>query len=237
MVPQFRATVFKLRHLTQDVRELTLKLVDPPTMNFLPGQSIAISFPEETSGQAFVRYYSLASLPSSSHHLVLLFNISEQGKGAAFLSEHSVGEELVFSGPFGSFHLHHDPGRELIFIGTGTGIAPLWSMIGSLLEKSCSQSMILIWGLRSESDIYYWEELQQWADRHSNFSFILTLSQAGQNWRGRRGRVTHLLKQFSRVDHVAAYICGNDQMVAEVTGLLRQKGDCLIYRERHHEDS
>lgn len=234
---RFRATVLRIRHLTKDVRELTLKLVDPPTLAFLPGQSIAVTVPDGTSGSSFVRYYSLASLPSSSHHLVVLFNAGDHGKGAAFLLEHSVGEELHFSGPFGSFHLHHDPGRDLLFVGTGTGIAPLWSMMATLFEQSYSQPMTLLWGLRSETDIYYWEELQRWADRHSNFSFILTLSQPGHNWKGKTGRVTQLLTEFPRVDHLAVYVCGNRKMVAEVAGILLTKGTCPIYRERHYEDS
>jgi len=238
MAPRrFRAKILSIRHLTKDVRELTLALIDPPTLAFLPGQSIAVTIPDGTSGPASVRYYSLASLPSSSHHLVLLFNAGDHGKGAAFLLEHSVGEELHFSGPLGSFHLHNDPERDLLFVATGTGIAPLWSMIASLLEQSYPQPMTLLWGLRSEPDIYYVEELQRWAERHSNFSFILTLSQPGQNWRGRIGRVTHLLKDFPRVDHLAVYVCGNRKMVAEVAALLRHKGTCPIYRERHHEDS
>jgi NAD(P)H-flavin reductase len=233
---KFRAKVLRIRHLTIDVREVTLKLVDPPTLAFLPGQSIAVTIPDGVSGQSSLRYYSLASLPNSSSQLVLLFNAGDHGKGATFLLKHSVGEELHFSGPFGSFHLHDDPERDLLFIGTGTGIAPLWSMIASLLEVSYSQPMTLLWGLRSESDIYYLEELQRWADRHSNFSFILTLSQPGQNWRGKMGRVTHLLQEFPQVDHLAAYVCGNRKMVAEVSALLRNKGVCPIYRERHDED-
>jgi NAD(P)H-flavin reductase len=238
MTPRrFRAKIFGIRHLTKDVRELTLELVEPPTLAFLPGQSIAVTIPDGARGSSFVRYYSLASLPSPSHHLVLLVNAGEQGKGGAFLMEHSVGDELYCSGPFGSFHLHDDPERDLLFVGTGTGIAPLWSMIASLLEHSCSQPMTLLWGLRSEPDIYYLEELQRWADRHSNFSFTLTLSQPGQNWRGKTGRVTHLLQEFPRVDHLAVYVCGNQKMVAEVSGLLRHKGVGPIYRERHEEAS
>lgn len=214
-----------------------MELVDTPALVFLPGQAIAVTIPDRASGLLFLRYYSLASLPSSSHQLVLLFNVGEHGNGAALALEHSsVGEELECSGPFGSFHLHEDPERDLLFVGTGTGIAPLWSMLASLFEQSCSQPMTLLWGLRSESDIYYWDELQQWADCYTNFSFILTLSQPAHNWGGKRGRVTHLLQEFPHVDHLAVYVCGNRKMVAEVTGLLQRKGMCPVYRERHHEE-
>lgn len=236
MTPRrFRAKVLRVRHLTQDVRELILELVDTQTLEFVPGQSIAVTIPDGASGLSYLRYYSLASLPSSSHQLVLLVNAGEKGKGATFALEHLVGEALDCCGPFGSFHLHEDPERDLLFVGTGTGIAPLWSMLSSLFEQSCSQPVTLLWGLRSESDIYYLDELQKWADCYKNFSFILTLSQPSHHWGGERGRVTHLLQEFPHVDHLAVYVCGNRKMVAEVTSLLQCKGVCPVYRERHHD--
>ncbi|WP_342348759.1 FAD-binding oxidoreductase [uncultured Nitrospira sp.] len=237
MIPRrFRAKVLCVRHLTQDVRELILELVDIPSLEFLPGQSIAVNIPDGASGLSFLRYYSLTSLPSSSHQLVLLFNAGEHGNSAACVLEYSVGHELECSGPFGSFHLHEDPERDLLFIGTGTGIAPLWSMLSSLFEQSCSQPMTLLWGLRSESDIYYLDELQKWADCYKNFSFNLTLSKPAHHWRGKTGRVTHLLQEFPDVDHLAVYVCGNRKMVTDVTSLLQRKGICPVYRERHHEE-
>jgi NAD(P)H-flavin reductase len=237
MTPRrFRAKVLSVRQLTHDVRELTLELVDTPTLDFLPGQSIALTIPDGSSGLSFLRYYSLTSLPSSCHQLVLLFNTGEQGKSAGYVLEHSVGRELECSGPHGSFHLHEDPERDLLFVGTGTGIAPLWSMLSSLFDQACSQTMTLLWGLRRESDIYYLEELQQWAQSYTNFSFVLTLSQPANNWAGKAGRVTHLLQEFTQVDHLAVYVCGNRKMVAEVTGLIHRKGMCPVYRERHHDE-
>ncbi|MCA9453139.1 MAG: hypothetical protein KC584_11010, partial [Nitrospira sp.] len=88
MTPRrFRAKVLRVRHLTQDVREMILELVDIRTLEFLPGQSISLTIPDGVSGLSYLRYYSLASLPSSSHQLVLLFNAGEKGKGATFALE------------------------------------------------------------------------------------------------------------------------------------------------------
>ena len=95
----------------------------------------------------------------------------------------------------------------------------------------------MLWGLRHESDRYYLQELETWKIQHENFSYILALSQPSSVWEGKRGRVTDLLQEVSTVDHVAAYVCGNRMMVKEVTALLHDKGDCAIYRERHHDHS
>jgi len=237
MTPSFRAKVLNIRHLTRDIRELTLEMIEPSELSFQPGQSIAVTVPDTNSGSSLLRYYSLASPPHSSKHLVLLLNSQDRGKGSTFLLENMLSADLHISGPYGSFMLQHEPDRELLFIGTGTGIAPLWSMMATLLAKPLSQPMTLLWGLRHESDRYYLQELEAWKARHGNFSYILALSQPGSAWEGKRGRVTDLLKELSTVDHLAAYVCGNRMMVKDVTALLHDKGDCTVYCEQHHGNS
>lgn len=236
-VPSFRAKILNIRHLTQDIREVTLEIVEPSELSFQPGQAIAVTVPDTDSGSSLLRYYSLASSPHSSKHLVLLLNSKDRGKGSTFLLENEMNVDLHISGPYGSFTLQHEPDRDLLFIGTGTGIAPLWSMMTTLLAKPLSCPVTLLWGLRHESDRYYLQELEMWATQHGNFSYILALSQPSPAWKGKRGRVTDLLKEFSTVDHLAVYVCGNRTMVKEVAALLHDKGDCAIYRERHHENN
>jgi len=231
----FRAKVQQIRHLTPDIREMTLEMVEPLSLSFQAGQSIAVAVPEENSSFPLIRYFSLASPPRSSTHLVLLLNSQDRGKGSTFLLGKDIGEEVLIFGPCGSFFLQHELDKELLFVGTGTGVAPLWSMIATLLEEASSQPIKLIWGLRSDVDRYYLQELEAWVTQHQNFSYVLTLSKPSAAWGGKRGRVTDFLQDLSTVDHLAAYICGNRAMVKEVTDLLKEKGDCAIYRERHSE--
>jgi len=235
-VRPFRAKVQQIRHLTSDIREVTLAMVEPSSLSFQAGQSIAVAVPVPTSNSPLLRYFSLASSPRLSTHLVLLLNSQDRGRGSTFLLKKNIGEEIQLYGPYGSFLLQAEPEKELLFIGTGTGVAPLWSMISMLLEGGCSQPMKLLWGLRNESDRYYLRELEAWTTRHKNFSYVLTLSQPDPAWPGKKGRVTDLLQQLSLVDHLAAYVCGNRAMVKEVHDLLKGKGDCAIYRERHSEN-
>ncbi len=232
----FRTKIQQIRHLTPDIRELTLEMVEPSSLSFKAGQSIAVEVPDEASSSPLFRYFSLASIPRSSRHVVLLLNSQDRGKGSAFLLEQDIGAEVQISGPYGSFILQHEPGRELLFVGTGTGVAPLWSMLATLLDGESSPPMKLLWGLRSESDRYYLEELEVWEDQYKNFSYELALSQPSAAWQGKKGRVTDLLKELATVDHLAAYVCGNLAMVKEVSVLLKEKGDCAIYRERHSEN-
>ncbi|MDR4493225.1 MAG: ferredoxin--NADP reductase [Nitrospirales bacterium] len=231
----YRVKIASVRMLVPDVSELTLTVVDPPALTFQPGQAIAIAVPTSHSEAPIRRYYSLTSAPSSSNRVCLLFDQGEQGIGSEYLRNQSVGQELVIQGPFGSFCLQDDPDRELLFIATGTGIAPIRSMIASMLENGRSQPVTLLWGLRRESDIYFFEEFESWTVQYPQFSFTLTLSQGGNQWPGHKGRVTQLLRDMKNLERYAVYVCGGRKMVREVTALLHQRGVTRIYRERHHE--
>ena len=233
----FRVKIQQIRHLTPEIREMTLEVLEPSELDFRPGQAIAVTVPDADSGSSFLRYFSVASPPCSSRHLVLLLNSRDRGKGSTFLLKNAPGTELQVSGPHGSFMLQHEHERALLFIGTGTGIAPLWSMMATLLNESCSQSMTLLWGLRSEVDRYYLQELEGWKSRHENFSYALTLSQPSAAWKGNKGRVTDFLQELAHVEDSAVYVCGNRTMVKEVTDLLKIKGAHAIYCERHSESA
>ncbi len=229
----FRAKIQQINHLTPDIREMTLSLIDPPVMSFQAGQAIGVQVPDRISNANFLRYFSLVSPPDSSKDLILLLNSKDRGKGSSFLLENEIGAEVQIFGPYGSFMLQHEQDRELLFVGTGTGVAPLWSMMATLLEEGCTQTITLLWGLRSERDRYYLQELDAWASQYQNFSYVLTLSQPSSEWHGKRGRVTDILQELASVGRLAVYVCGNRAMVKEVTDLLQKKGDCEIYRERH----
>ncbi len=236
MARPFRAKVQHIRHLTPDIREMTLEMIEPSSLSFQAGQSIAVVVPEVSASAPVLRYFSIASPPRCVTHFVLLLNSQDRGKGSVYLLAQNINAEVQFSGPYGTFTLQHEPERELLFVGTGTGVAPLWSMMSTLLERASSRQMKLLWGLRTENDRYYLQELEAWTAQYENFSYVLTLSKPSAAWQGKKGRVTDLLQELTTVDQMAAYVCGNLAMVKEVSSLLKEKGNCATYRERHVEE-
>jgi len=145
------------------------------------------------------------------------------------------GETTAFRGPLGTFVLHDSP-RDLLFVATGTGIAPFRSMLRALAEASSSRAVTLVWGLRSERDLYYQDELISLRERLPRFSFITTLSRPTSAWRGTTGRVTGLVE--TRVETVAnleAFLCGNGGMIRDVRDVLRRKGLCPIRVEQYYD--
>lgn len=232
----FTATVSRIRDLTHDVREITLRLVVPPAINFKAGQFISFEVVHPQSQRPVVRPYSIAS-PPSRPDIDLVLNLVPGGPGSTYLFGLKEGDETRFTGPAGSFYLREDVSRTHLFVATGTGIAPLRSMLHALIERGGSRPVILYWGLRSLPDLYYQDELARLAGTHPNFSFITTLSRPESDWTGERGRVTRLVEErIASVQDLAVYLCGNGGMIKEVSEIIRKKGLCPIYREKYYDD-
>ena len=234
----FTARVGRLRDLTHDVRELDLHLVEPSAITFKAGQFLSFEVGRNEKQQALIRPYSIASPPSSTGVLTLLFNLVPGGPGSTYLFSLKEGDETQFKGPAGTFRLRDDPTRDHLFVATGTGIAPIRAMLLALFEKNAACPVTLFWGLRSQRDLYYLDELAAWAKAHPNFSFVTTLSRPEDGWPGERGRVTRLVEErIASVKNLAAYLCGNSGMLNDVTAILQKKGLCPIHREKYYDDT
>jgi NAD(P)H-flavin reductase len=182
------------------------------------------------------RPYSIASPPEHRHTIQLVLNRVPGGPGSGYLFGLIEGDGTQFKGPVGSFTLRENP-RDVLFVATGTGIAPIRSMLSSLALGDSTRRITLFWGLRSERDLYYQEELASLQNRLPNFAFTTTLSQPTGNWRGSVGRVVPLVTAtVTDVSNLEVYLCGNSAMIRDVRDIIRQKGLCPIYTEQYYRD-
>jgi NAD(P)H-flavin reductase len=230
----FSARLTAVRDLTHDVRQIDLALLKPPEMRFVAGQFVSFEIARSGSDIPATRPYSVASSPTDTKSVQLLFNRVSAGPGSGYLFSLQPGDVTAFKGPVGSFTLR-DSGRDILFVATGTGIAPIRSMLRALADAGSTRRITLLWGLRCERDLYYQDELTDLRDRLLHFSFTTTLSQPGANWRGAAGRVVPLV--VSAIDTVAnldVYLCGNGSMIRDVRDIIRRNGLCPIYTEQYY---
>jgi len=237
-IETFTAQVESIKNLTHDVRQLDLRLIEPKTITFKPGQFISFEMPHPQTGRLVTRAYSIASQPSQSDVITLLFNLVPGGPGSGFLFHLKEGDKTHFKGSAGHFYLRDDPGRDLLFIASGTGIAPIRSMLLANAERSNARPATLFWGLRSQRDLYYQEELAELTRRTPTLTAITTLSRPEPGWSGEFGRVLRLIEErIDSVKNLVVYLCGNSAMIADATSLLQKKGLCPIYREKYYDDT
>jgi len=233
----FFASVIRLRDLTHDVREVELRLDEPPDIVFAAGQFVSFKIPVSDRPRPLTRAYSIASPPSLRSSVTLLFNLVPDGPGSSFLYALQPGDAVQFKGPAGTFVLRDVPDRDLLLVATGTGIAPVMSMLLTRLEQPGDGRIRLVWGLRSERDLYYQDELRALAGQHQRFSFVTTLSQPSDECTGDTGRVQGIIEErVESVDGLSVYLCRNSGMIKGVTEIIRQKGVCAIHREQYYRD-
>jgi len=222
----YDARVLRSVRLSEFTKHIELEVKGVGHFGFVPGQwlSVKANTPE---GEEMTRAYSIASPPAENGHLALCLNRVHDGYMSNYLCSLDAGAEVSFQGPFGNFILH-PPVRDTLFVATGTGIAPLRSMLHWLLaehDRHRGRQFWLLFGARRKQDIYYREEFEQLAAQHANFHFLPTLSRGEAEWKGLRGYAQEHVPGIvgTRTD-MHAYICGVAKMVKANRELLKSLG-------------
>lgn len=165
---------------------------------FVAGQYLSIRY-KGTS-----RPYSVASSPDQDY---LEFCI-RRVPGGRLTPELSVdldpGDEVSLRGPYGEFVMEPPSERDLVFLATGTGVAPFKSMIEYCFENNRDQyrgekrDVWLFLGVAWEDDLPYRSAFRELERERENFHFVPTLSRERYltNWPGETAYVQHVLVKY-----------------------------------------
>jgi CDP-4-dehydro-6-deoxyglucose reductase, E3 len=149
------AKISFLEFLSEDVVRATLRTPPNKSLKFLAGQYIDLSVKD------IKRSYSISSTPSDSEIELLIKNYKGGQFSNYLFNEAKVNDLLRIEGPKGTYVLPKDIPQNIVFISTGTGIAPNLSLIKSILNEGVNQSsqITLIHGQRTAVEhIYSLEE-------------------------------------------------------------------------------
>ncbi|HMZ99054.1 MAG TPA: FAD-binding oxidoreductase, partial [Nitrospira sp.] len=205
----FTAEVSRIQDLTHDVRAIELRLLEPASITFKAGQFVSFEVPKEGHPRPVTRPYSIASPPEQRERILLVLNLVQGGPGSNYLFSLREGNRTSFKGPAGAFYLRDDGTKDLCFVATGTGIAPVRSMILTQLQRQPDRPVTLFWGLRSQRDLYWQDEWAALAAIHPHLTVVTTLSRPEPGWQGASGRVTALVEErITSVRNLAVYLCG-----------------------------
>jgi CDP-4-dehydro-6-deoxyglucose reductase len=211
--------IHSIEKLAPDVVKVSLRL--PPSSQFLfqPGQYIDVLGP-----RGLRRSYSVANAPRADNLLEL--HIREVDAGAMsqyWFNEAKEADLLRLNGPLGTFFLRATGGLDLIFLATGTGIAPVKAMlegIASLPEQERPRSVAVYWGGRRTEDLY-WDA----ANVDNVHRYVPVLSRAGVEWQGRRGHVQQaLMADQPDLATAVVFACGSEAMIHSARDLLLAAG-------------
>jgi len=198
----------------QDTRHFRLSF-DPGTVfDYEAGQFLNIMIP--TPEKVLKRPYSIASSPTWKGFVDLCWKRIPGGKATEYLWTLKKGDKLQIQGPLGRFTAQRPLPKTIVFVSTGTGIAPFRSMIHDLLEKGEQLQILNIFGNRYDEDILYQKEFEELALKHPNLKNIFTVSRP-KTWKGESQYVQFLLsKHLASPADTHVYICGLTNMINAV---------------------
>ena len=188
-----------------------------------------------TNGLPIRRNFSMAGNPSVDRQLRFNVRVStpprgqdcSAGAGSTYLHRLKPGDKVTAIGPLGTFHIKPG-GKEMVYVGGGSGMAPLRSHLSHLFETEKTGRRVSFWyGARSLRESFYREYFENLAREFPNFSFHLALSepQPGDNWQSYTGFIHEVLLDNYLAKHPAPadieyYLCGPPAMVQAVLKML-----------------
>lgn len=213
---EYSAALQEVRFVTSNVA--IFSFTRPAGFTFKAGQFVQFKIPHGNS--PVWRSYSIASAPSVPY-LDFAIKIIPGGIASEHLKKLNPGETIIFTGPEGRFVTSFDLPSRKVFIGTGTGLAPIMSIITDRVEAGLPDEQLeLIFGVRMETDIFWEEELLRLAGKCSNFKHIITLSRPeNDSWAGPMGRVTAHINS-ERGPGTEYFVCGSLEMIKDVRAIL-----------------
>ena len=209
--------VSTITYAAEDI--LILKLRFPPTVQFkyLAGQYIDLIF------KGIKRSYSIANACNNSKEIELHIRKVLNGSMSELLFDNISENQLMrIEGPKGTFFVR-DGIKPLIFLATGTGIAPVKAMVEALLESNDKREIHIYWGMRFQSEIYS-HELKKYSQMHSHIKFISVLSRECSS-DPKHGYVQDaVLNDVESINSFDVYACGSLTMIEQAKLLFVGKG-------------
>lgn len=211
--------ISQIDFLAPDVARVLLRFPPKAEFQFLAGQYVDVIGPG-----GIRRSYSLANADFQERLLELHIRKIDGGAMSNYWFNQAQPNDLLrIHGPLGTFFLRETQGIDLVFLATGTGIAPVKSMLGainSMPPENRPRSIQIFWGGRTPADFYITPEsvpgTQHWT---------LALSREHPDWQGTRGYVQDAaLNSQIRLKQATVYACGSDAMIQSAKQSLTKAG-------------
>ncbi|WP_322966118.1 FAD-binding oxidoreductase [Sphingomonas fuzhouensis] len=206
--------VVTIDRLAPDIVRIILKTPPASPMRFLPGQYI------DVLADGVRRSYSLANAPREDALLELIVKRYPGGRLSDYWFERAKPNDLVrIEGPFGTFFLRDEAPTNILFLATGTGIAPVKALLEELAAdpaRAARHRISVFWGNRA-AESFCWDPVGLGLD--IGVHHLLSDRQAA--WPGRRGYVQDAaIAAGVDVEDTVVYACGSQSMIASAREAL-----------------
>ncbi len=209
-ITRMPARVASMHKAAPDVMVMRLQLPANQTFRFRAGQYIEFILRDGSR-----RSYSMANAPhtlGAQSQVELHLRHMPGGRFTDHVFKAMKEKEILRAeGPFGSFFLREDNLKPMVLLASGTGFAPIKSIIEHMQHKGITRSATLYWGCRQKRDLYMHAWAEETAAQMPNLRYVPVLSEAAadDDWRGRSGLVHEAVMQdLPDLSEHEVYACG-----------------------------
>jgi CDP-4-dehydro-6-deoxyglucose reductase, E3 len=226
--------VQRIERPSYDVAVLYLSLPTNERLQFLAGQYLEIIMRDGKR-----RAYSMANPPEDDAHIELHVRNMANGAFTDYVFNKMKDRDILrFEGPLGTFFLREDSDKPIVFLASGTGFAPIKSILEHAFHIGVKRRMVLYWGARIKSDLYMSDLAEKWQQDHDNFSYVPVLSEAlsEDRWAGRTGLVHRaVMDDLPDLSGYQVYSCGAPIMVEAAQADFT--GGCNLPQDEFYSDA
>jgi CDP-4-dehydro-6-deoxyglucose reductase len=221
-----------MTRLSDDAMALKLKLPANEKLNFLAGQYLEFLLKDGSR-----RSFSMANAP----HDAELIELHVRHVAGGQFTDHVFGKMkerdiLRFEGPLGTFFLREDSDKPIVFVASGTGFAPIKSIIEHMLHKGIRRPAALYWGGRRPTDLYMDALARSWESQGIRYVPVISDARPEDQWDGRKGFVHRaVIQDFPDLSGHQVYACGVPVMVEAARKDFRAA--CALPEEEFYADS
>ncbi len=222
-VKKIPTRIKQMRLLCPDVMELSLQLPANQSFHFVPGQFVDVLLENGVR-----RSYSIANLPGDGTLVLHVRHVpgglftdrlfAQSPTASSHIKEKAI---MRLEGPLGTFYVRDDS-KPIIFLASGTGFAPIQSMLHNMLAHKTTRNIHLYWGARHPLDLYAHELCQHWqttgifSEHGGKFTYTPVISevQSMDAWSGQTGFVHEaMLTDYPNLAEYVLYACGSPKMI------------------------
>jgi len=204
-----------IEKVSKDIIKMEVRLPPNANFNFLEGQYV------DLIKDNIKRSYSIAIANKGDNHLEFIIKNYEKGVMSNYWFNQAKKDDLLrLNGPLGTFFLRNKVYKRIIFLATGTGIAPVKSILQGLENSKVKHGEILVfWGARYQEQLFL-DNLPKVRDK-----FFKVVSRPNSEWGGETGYIQDVLcSKLDNLVNCAVYACGSNEMIESARNLLTGKG-------------
>jgi ferredoxin--NADP+ reductase len=208
----------------------------------LPGSQVRVAYAEPEDPPAdpaklIKRAYSIASSSLEGEYLEFYVALVHSGALTPRLFALREGDRVWLSEKITGMFTLADvrPDHDLLFVATGTGLAPYLSMLRSDYGFENGRKTVVIHGAKVSWDLGYMRELSALAARWPDFHYLPIIDEAERDpeWPGKvgfvyeyidDGTVVRLLGHELEPESTSLFLCGNPLMIEGMEKMLVGRG-------------